>query len=201
MNAVQDIVFETALLALKLGLGLSLLAGLFMLVAPQQAVALTQLLGRRRSLRRQTRALELPHVSERFFYRYHRVFGVLIVLLALLILFYLGFRFNAQVVIGAFSAGQADIAVEITVKTFELLMWIGAAAAVVVGAVVFVRPSLLKGLEHYSNHWFSTRQATRGLATPLVDVDRLFEAYPRLTGALICAGSAAVLVGLCLSVG
>jgi len=196
LSSTESLVIEVALLVLIVGLGIGLLVGLLALISPARAVALSEVLGRRHSMRETTRVLEVPVSTERFFYRHHRIFGTIIVLGAALILWYLGTRFDAGLMARSLADASQRIAVEILVETFELVMWIGAGFSLLVGIVVFLRPSLLKGIEARANEWVSTRQASRGLTEDHPGLDRLFQAYPRAVGLVMSLGSLLGLVGL-----
>ncbi|HDP89047.1 MAG TPA: hypothetical protein ENN42_03700 [Thioalkalivibrio sp.] len=196
LTATDSLLVEAALLVLIIGLGMALIAGLLALLSPARAVALSRLLGQRHSLRQSTRALEMPIATERAFYHHHRLFGAVIVVAAVTILLYLGLRFDAELVVRALAHGNQRVAVAILVETFVLLMWIGASFSLVVGLFVFLRPSALKHIEALANEWVSTRQATRRLASEHRPMDRLFEARPRLVGAVVTVISLVTLVGL-----
>ena len=196
LTSTELLVVEAALLVLVIGLAIALVFGLLALITPARAVGLARVLGRRHSLRQATRPLEKPVYTERAFYRHHRLFGALIVAAAATILLYLGLRFDAEIVVRALARGNERIAVEILVETFTLLMWLGASFSLLVGLVVFVRPSALKDIEARANEWISTRQATRRLGTEHRAMDRFFEARPRLVGIVVTLVSLVGLVGL-----
>lgn len=198
MSMAEDIFYHAALWVLLLGLGAGLLLGVLALAAPAKAVALTGALNRRYSLRRTTRPIERPIATERFIYRHHRVFGGLIGVLALLILLYMAFRFDAALVTAALSSGAERVVVGILVETLELLLWAGCLFAGAVGVIVILRPSLLKRFEARANHWLSTRRAMRGLDEEVLDTEGLFAAHPRLMGAMMSLGSLFGLIGLWL---
>ena len=196
LTPTESLLVEAALLVLIIGLAIALVFGLLALLSPARAVGLAQVLGRRHSLRQSARPLERPIYTERAFYHHHRPFGAVIVVAAVLILLYLGLRFDAGVMVRVLAQGDERILAEILVETFQLLMWIGAGFSLLVGLFVFFRPSALKDIEARANEWISTRQATRGLAIESEAADRLFEAHPRLVGAVVTVISLVALVGL-----
>ena len=195
-SSTESLVIEIVLLVLIVGLAIGLLVGLVALVSPARAVALSDMLGRRHSMRQATRMFETPISTERYFYRHHRLFGTIIVAGAGLILWYLGARFDAELMAQSLAASNQRIVAEILVQTFVLVMWIGAGFSLLVGIVVFLRPSLLKGFEARANEWVSTRQASRGMTAEHTGLDRLFQAYPRAIGLVMTLGSLVGLVGL-----
>lgn len=165
-----DILIITALLTLLvLGLGL-LLAG--------AGVTLQAIMGERGqpgSLGRAWTAVEQQWRIEHFIYRHHRISGAVIMLAS-------AFFFWQFATLGIFSGSPLDSA-------WELPIWLlvaGNAANLVVGLIVFFRPSRLKPIEAVTNHWFAVD--SRSVANRLA-------MHPRLRGLLILLAAVVVLAG------
>lgn len=97
--------------------------------------------------------LERPRLVERFIYRHHRLFGSAIVAGALALLTVLGAgqaRLFGAVWLGGSSGGRAAV----------LLVWALVVAVLVIGIVVLIRPSALKGVEALANRWIQLFPAT-----------------------------------------
>jgi hypothetical protein len=98
-------------------------------------------------VRRMRGLFERTQRIERVIYRHHRLFGGGIVAGASLLLALLGARhagvFGATAPIGA------------GIRALVSLAWVLAAVALVIGVVVLVRPSALKGVEALANRWIS----------------------------------------------
>lgn len=95
---------------------------------------------------------ERPRRIERFIYRHHRLCGSAIVAGALVLLALLG-------------AGQARLLSTVWLggyggRAAMLLVWALAAAVLVIGIIVLVRPSALKGIEALANRWIQLFPAT-----------------------------------------
>lgn len=196
-DPLWSMVMEAARYLVALGLALGVAVGVLAVVSPGLAVTLSRFMNTHYSLRRKTRFLELPVTTERFFYRHHRVFGAFITLAAAVVLYVLLFRYSGPMTARLLAGGDA-VPARLLVEAFYNVLALGSAFSLVTGVVVFLRPSLLRGLEVQANRWLSTRQATRGLNRAVVDSQGLFEAHPRVVGglmALVCAG---VLLGLFL---
>lgn len=89
--------------------------------------------------------LERPRFIERFIYRHHRLFGTAIVAGALTLLAMLGAghpRLFVTVLLGGSNAWVAVV-----------LVWALAVAVLVIGMIVLIRPSALKGAEALANRW------------------------------------------------
>ena len=180
---------------------LCMLTGLVFLLTPRLATSVEQEADQKLSLRKALKPLEIPRHTERFFYRYHRSVGALIALLGAIFLWlYLvegeGSRiadwFGRQAageLLAAWSAGIGGLLVVIN------------GLAIVLGIVMAVRPSALKGIEAVANRWISTRRATRPLDREYDPLGRFALQHPRIFGALVLVGSLFVLLNLIFSGG
>lgn len=98
--------------------------------------------------------LDTPVRIERFVYRNHRLFGAAIALSALF----------SSIMLGSLLGGQVPAGWE----TGSTILLAGNLAALVLGLIMFVRPSLLKGLEQRANRWVpSIKGMQRGPGEPL----------------------------------
>lgn len=123
--------------------------------------------------------LERPRFVERFIYRHHRLFGSAIVAGALALLVVLGAgqsRLLGTVSLGGSGGGAA-----------MLLVWALAVAVLVIGIVVLVRPSALKGVEALANRWIQLFPTT-GLTSRQIGV-------LLLVGGIVCLVVAARIAG------
>lgn len=100
---------------------------------------------------------------EQFFYRNHRVMGLLITLSACYIFIYFGALLDKSHSLLALADTLPPPFLEIALDTFVLTLLVGGAMGLVVGVFLWLRPSLLRGLEDQSNQWISTRQSMRFL--------------------------------------
>jgi hypothetical protein len=70
----------------------------------------------------------------------------------------------------------------------------GAAAALFVGLLLWLRPSLLRGIEETSNQWISSRRAERLLDIPRDEVEAFVARHARRVGWLLLLGSLSLLL-------
>lgn len=165
-----------------LGLGL----GTGLLLFPNGIQNLGQRMNRWKSTRRATRRLELPHPTEPFVYRHHRLFGAVLVLGGIYAVLRIGWWITAGQG-GRFATAAPYEEILLDASLFFLLA--GNLAATLIGAFVFIRPSRLKGVEDVANQWVSTRRAMRHLEAMDERVDRFVLGHPRTAGSLfIVAG-------------
>jgi hypothetical protein len=66
---------------------------------------------------------------------------------------------------------------------------IGGVIAFIVGLFLWLRPSLLRGMEEESNRWVSSRRATKVLEIPRDDADRFVMRHAQRAGWLLLLAS------------
>lgn len=141
LNSLELALTQAAGVLLALGAAAALLIGLGLLLAPARALTFLHL----------DDAQGAAWFWERYFYRRHRVFGGLIVLGALYVvvrLLTLGSPGNVATALGFATANGVGV---ILIQTGWALLLLGSLLALPFGAIVFVRPSLLKGIERQAN--------------------------------------------------
>ena len=126
---------------------------------------------------------------EEWFYRYHRPLGILIILGAGYISVFFGLLFDRtaslQRLAGYMPARLADGLLDALV----LSMLTGAVIALLAGLFLWLRPSLLRGIEEKTNKWVSSRRATKVLAVPRDNVDSYVAQHAQSIGWLLLLGS------------
>ncbi|MGE0080561.1 MAG: hypothetical protein AB7U81_04630 [Thiohalomonadaceae bacterium] len=153
-----------------LALLLCALAGLGLLLAPR---AMARIVTARPGNGLWSR-LDKAYRIERFFYRHHRPFGALLLAGSAYTLYQ--FAASATLLDRAYAAwGPVGEAVAIVLVSGNLL-------AVALGAVVLLRPSLLRTPERLSNQWVQPP----GIG---IDAGALVTRHPRLIGALVFGGA------------
>ena len=175
---------------------LSLVAGVLMVFRPSLIISLNKKSGSSFSFRRSTRVLEIPNYVDHAFYHHHRIVGLVITLTSAYVLYYFTQVYHAAIITDFMAGSKYTDIVEILAASVRLfLLWTGL-ATLVIGVIIFVRPSLLKGIETWSNRWISTRQATKSLAVERDQVNQLVYKYPRLVGIIIISLSLYAATGL-----
>lgn len=178
---------ESLLLFFIIGSLFALLLGLLFILAPEKANRFSQRNNRWLSLRRSTRALEIPRSVDGQIYHHHRLIGLFIILSCAYILYRLGFDYQHELAVSALTTTVATV--QTTSWLLESLLWFITPAAILflfIGAAIAVKPSCLKGLESLSNRWFSTRKAMQPIEKSNLSVDIWVQKHPRLFGSAIC---------------
>lgn len=195
MDAATDLLAHAALAVPAALLGLALLVGLGLVAYPPLLDRLRALSECRVSLRRATRALDVPRDVDRWFYRHHRLYGAAVVVLALFLLYFLVFGYDRPAWHALFGVAYRDFAL-IVIDAARIVLWILAVFALLVGTVTWVRPSALRALEARANRWLTTRRLTRGLEREYRGPDAFVTRYPRAVGAVIALTSGLSLLAL-----
>lgn len=139
--------------------------------------------------------LDRPRFIEWYIYRHHEVIGAVMVIVGTFVMYksvmtmdYHGLR---KMVNSLFHDLWPAVMIEITVGVIYLSAFLG----IIVGLILLMRPSLLKGIERLSNHWIAagdmmTHQMEKQFHLP----DRWVEKHPRLFGLLDLVGALLVII-------
>lgn len=197
MDAVTNILAPALLGVLAVLLAAATAFGIAIALQPTLLDRVRELSDRHLSLRRATRPLDLPRDADRWFYRHHRVYGATVIALAIFLLYVLVFGYSAPAWVGPRGGAYHEVAL-ILAEVARIVLWLVAVLALIVGTVVFVRPSALKGVEGVANRWLTPRRWTRGLDREYRSVDTWAARHPRATGIGIALAAAITLAALLL---
>jgi len=174
---------------------MTLIIGAMVAIRPEWLDRLRRLADRRVSMRRATRVLDEPRNIDPLFYRYHRTYGSIVVLLAVFLLYFLAFGELRPGWRGALTMDNQVVA-EIVAASARIVLWLSSVFALIVGTVVFVRPSALKGMERWANRWLTPRRLTRSTQREYDTFDKMVNIRPRLWGVAVTTTSLICLVAL-----
>ena len=151
------------------------------------------------STRQAMRPLEEPITIERAIYRYHRIFGVLILAGALYTLYVLVLRFQGPEVVSILARLlRLQIALWL-VETIRVFFIVVNGAAVLIALAMILRPSALKGIEEWANRRYSARRALKVWEIPRGSADRIVQQHPRLTGVVLSLAGIYILMAIGLA--
>jgi hypothetical protein len=187
---------QTLFVLFLVGAALGAVLGLVLLLDSARALRWNERLSRWVSTREATQGLDRPRDIKRFIYRAHRVIGLLVVAGALYCLDVLTFGFKPGALARAFRDLGSLGALEIAFETARLFLLAGNLAALAAGLLLCFRPSLLKGFEAWADRSYGSLAANPALDRMHLQPDLWVSRHPRLTGALVLAGSAFVLFSL-----
>ncbi|OGS98174.1 MAG: hypothetical protein A3K04_01880 [Gallionellales bacterium RBG_16_56_9] len=126
---------------------------------------------------------------EHWFYQHHRAAGIVVVLGAIYIFIYFGILFDKAAMLQRLSSQVPPKLLDGLLDALVLGSLVGAAVALMVGLFLWLRPSLLRGIEEEANQWVSTSRAAQMLDAPHGQVDRYITRHARQIGWLLLLGS------------
>ncbi|HUW26167.1 MAG TPA: hypothetical protein VMW07_06530 [Gallionella sp.] len=141
------------------------------------------------STRRINQLLDRSIDIEHWFIQYHRPFGILVTLGAGCMLVYFGLLFDKPAALQGLNGYVPIMLLDGLLDALVLAALTGAVVALFAGLFLWLRPSLLRGIEEHTNQWVSSRRATRSLEIPRDQVDRFVARHARRTGWLLLLGS------------
>lgn len=183
--ATSATLIQASLLLLAVGAAAALLLGIGLLVMPGRTSAVLE-----RSYQFPT-GLDRTVFWERFFYRHHWSLGGLIIVgAAYIIAMLLTFDDPPRIAAAFGVSGAGELAI-ILIESLRAVLLLCSVLALPFGAVIFIRPSLLKAVERVANRWIKTPTPRVTAAAPL--------AHPRWWGLFFVAGALYTLAGLGLA--
>ncbi len=193
---LTDIVLRSLLVFLIVGCAAALIIGFWLLFRPDTLVRLNTRMDAWFSTRRALKPLMVPHRSEPFVYRHHRVAGALVLVGAGYTLYSVLYRFSMKATVAVFVPPYNRFFVEWLVESAVAVLTLGSIVAVAIGVILAVRPSLLKGVEAWANRRFSPRAGLRFLEIMRYQPDAVVTRHPRYVAVLIILGSLYAIVTL-----
>ncbi len=191
MYVLKQILAQSFLVLFCVGGTAGILLGVTILLKPGRVALLNELFSRWIGPHKLKEQLDRPRWIERYVYRHHRIAGAFLFLGALFVFF-------------VFSLGQEErrlaamlpAAIRWLWDVLRLMILVGSVLGVIVGNLVFIRPSLLRDFEKSSNRWVSTEKAMNTFDVVHGSFDRQVLRYSKAAGAFMVLGGAYVLIVL-----
>jgi hypothetical protein len=123
------------------------------------------------------------------------VLGLLVIVGASYMLVYFGWQLDKAAALHALGVHlNSPLWAAVLLPALLLVARLGGVLALLVGAIYWIRPSLLKGFETGSNQWLSFRRATKVLDIQRGEIDQLVEYQAQRVGWLLLVASIYLLV-------
>lgn len=179
----MDVAEKAGIYFLWFGAVVAVLLGAGMLLIPSKVSNLNQYLSHWVDTNSMDQAMDKPRATERFFYKYHRLVGTILLVGALLVLkvFLLGSGLKKVSV-------TASPEIAILLDSAATIFVVGSVVAVIVGFILVGRPSVLRDIESSANRWVSTDGLLRFFNNLHATADTKMFAHRRLTGAFLLLG-------------
>jgi hypothetical protein len=188
-------VFGNVFVALWLGMTLlAALVGVWAILGPDSFIRFNRRFsvwiefGKSEKVSRQSFSIERP------FYRHHIATGLLMIIASIYVLYEALFVLNERQIeqlLMADSAVRNMWAGVLLDATFGWI-YITGVLALLIGILVVIRPSYLKGIETRMNYWVETEKYTRSLDNRNQILDEWVCAHPKTFGIISLFGSALV---------
>lgn len=164
---------------------LGVVSGFWLLISPRGFARVEQMAGAPFSLRRGLRPFDISRNIDRYFYRHHQAIGLLIIAASTFTLYRAMFDIVPGKVGRLMLNHYPQAVAEWLVASLQYALLLGNLFAIVIGLVIYVRPSALKDFEARANRWFTTRKKTLWLHNKLVPTGEYLRNQPRTLGVMI----------------
>ena len=191
MSTDPTVIFLWRALAIFLFIGAlaGVVLALLLIFKPHLLERVNRVANRWISMRHIDRLMDRSISIEHWFYQYHRVAGIAVVSGAVYIFVYFGMLFDKAYALRHLNTRIPPKLLDGLLDALVLSALTGAAVALVVGLFLWLRPSLLRGIEEEANQWVSTRRATKILDVPHDQVERFVARHAQQAGWMLLLGS------------
>jgi hypothetical protein len=200
MRAIVELAVQTLgpvlYVVLLAGAALGLVVGILLVVDSARVMRWNAALNRWFSTRQAMRALDQPVEVKRALYRWHRVVGILVLGGAFFTLDALVFGFSTSALVRTFRDLGTPSVLGLAIEAARVVLIVGNVAALFAGLVLVFRPSLLKGVESWTDRYYGGGEATEALDVMRYQPDEFVRGRPKTVGVLVALGSLYVLVAL-----
>ncbi len=117
--------------------------------------------------------------------RHRRLIGALFILGAGYSVFALCAWFDNAAIVYGMKLRYPREFVAVVVESVRWSLIVFGLLAIAVGVLLAFFPAALTRIETHANRWYSVRRLTLGADTMVLSLDRLVEAYPRTSGAIL----------------
>jgi hypothetical protein len=193
---VKILLWEDLALFLLLGALFGIMLGLLLIFRPRLVEKLNRTANRWVTTRHLNRWLDRSFSIEHWLYQRHRATGIVIVAGATYILVYFGMLFDKANALQHLAGRLPPQLLDSLLDALVLCALFGGVVALIVGLFMWLRPSMLRGVEEQANRWVSSRRATRVLDVPHDEVDRFVARHARQVGWLLLLASIYLFVAM-----
>ena len=163
--------------------------GLALIIFPAQVLAWGNYVNRWISTTAFFGALDVSRDHERFYYKHHRLFGGLIIVLAAVSIYMLAFYIGLDATPPLLQKLAVSVFSQWLLVTCYYILIGLCGLALVAGLVIFVRPSLLKSLEAWGNRWIDTQAPLKRFDEVHDIPTNILPGKPRLFGCFVLLGA------------
>lgn len=189
INLVELFLWRDLAIFLLVCAPLCLTIGLLLIINPQLLERFNRMASRWISTRNVNLYLDRSISIEYWFYRHHQALGAVVMLGSTYIFVFFGIMFNKSYALQHLSWKIPPSLIGGLLDALVLGSLTGAVVAFMVGLFLYLRPSLLRGIEAGANQWVSSRQAIKVLDVPHDQIEFFVARHARRVGWLLMLGS------------
>lgn len=184
-NLAEAFLWRDLAIFLLIGALLGVALGLLLIFWPRILARINSIANYWVSMRHIDRILDRSISLELWFYKHHRILGMLIILGAGYMLVYFGFLFDKATALQLLSRYGPATLLDGLLNFVVITSLTGAVVALLAGFVLWLRPGLLRDIEADANKWVSSRRATKVLDVQHGQVDIFVASHARQVGWLL----------------
>jgi hypothetical protein len=188
LEILRQIVLHSFLILVVIGACMSAAIGLGLLFAPERFARINAFWSRWIDTRRFESAMDRPRWTERFFYRHHRVVGIVMSIASWFVLYHFLLTPNIRRYVARVTtdvAGLLDAGVSIVV--------IGAVWGATIGLILTFKPSLIRDIEASANKWVSTDRMGQKVNEIHMRIDPFVLHHRKIFGIIMIAAAMIVM--------
>lgn len=163
--------------------------GLGLILASAATIRMFRAVNRYVSTRVGLKPLAMPHDVGAGVRRHRRLIGAIFVLGAAYSVFALCAWFDNAAIVYGLKLRYPREFVAVVVESVRWSLIVFGLLAIAIGVMLLFFPAALTRVEAHANSWYSVRRLTLGADTMYLSLDRLVEAYPRTSGAILVVGA------------
>ncbi len=164
---------------------LGIVSGLWLLISPNGFARVESLAGAPFSLRRGLRPFDISRNIDRYFYRHHQAIGLLVIAASTYTLYRAMFDIVPGKVATILITHYPPLVAEWLIASLQDVLLVTNLFAIIIGLVIYVRPSALKEFEARSNRWLTTRKKTLWLKSQLAPSTHYLRNQPRVLAVIV----------------
>lgn len=185
-----DLLWRALAIFLAIGALTGIVLALVLILKPHLIERIDRVANHWVSMRHISQWMDRSISIERWCYRHHGPLGLFVILAASYMLLYFGWEFDRAVALKSLSVYvTSKLVLDMLLQAMVLIALIGAAVALLVGFFMWLRPSLLRGVEDTSNQWISSRRATKAIDVERGQVDAFAVRHAQRVGWLLLLAS------------
>jgi len=198
MSLANTMLLHAWLLFLMVGSIAGLLAGVALIIHPSWLLHTNRHANRWVATRQIDRMLEQAIKMDRWFYRHHRISGILLLAGAVFLIYFFTARFDRLATLAGLSRIflLTPTITGVLLDSVVLSILLGAAFTSIISLFLLSRPSMLRGFEQGANQWLSLRRAIKPLEMARPGMDDYVFRNVQIVGALLLLGSLYTLAGV-----